>query len=209
MRQNGSSKRTELFGAIAIILFLLLLLQIGERLRYKIGYPSIEQLLIDKTAFPVGWTAEKPDTDFPPLAPCTTGRDEVEYATREYYSNPPSGFVGGALIRLQRFKSSSRAANYYRTEVSNEFRDSEWNTPWIIPGSLKFESSTANQFRYGCSLEGSPELAKPVCNYVAQYGVYVVDFGITLNDTNVITYTNVTPIFVAIDQQMSEVSGSK
>jgi len=57
-------------------------LNFSYRLLVTAGLSPIENLAIDSSPFPPGWQAEAPDTDFPPLAPCSTGRPEVEYLDR-------------------------------------------------------------------------------------------------------------------------------
>ncbi len=169
-------------------------------------YPPIDRLLIDETSFPTGWVAGPPDTNFPPLAPWTSGRKEVEYVYRSFYD--PSGSGAGGMV-IQRFRRTKDAAREYEHKVIVIFRDTEWNTPWIAPSGFTFWSVAADQYQYACSLEGVAELARPECAYVAQYGVYVLEFHIDLYDTCVITYTDLLPIFRAIDERMTLVLDSK
>jgi hypothetical protein len=167
-----------------------------------VEHPPIDQLLIDESPFPQGWEASDPDADFPPPAPWTTARKEVEYIDRTYHTLSERG--GRAFIRIQRFGNSRAAADEYADKADIAFREGEWNTPWIVPAGLAFESTVADQYRYACSMEGPGELAWPVCAYVAQYGVYALEFYIDFYDTSVITHTDVLPIFQAIDERMEE-----
>lgn len=165
-------------------------------------YPPIEQLLIDESPFPQGWEASEPDTDFPPLAPWTTGRKEIEYIDRLYYSPDAAG---RAFIRIQRLGNSRVAAIEYAHKVGVAFRETEWGTPWIAPAGLAFESTVADQYRYACSIE----FGQPKCAYIAQYGVYVLEFYVDLYDTSVITYTDLLPIFQAIDERIMLAIGNE
>jgi hypothetical protein len=167
----------------------------------SVEYPPIDQLLIDESPFPEGWEASDPNKDFPPLAPWTSGREEVKYVDRTYYA--PSG-GGKAFIRIQRFSDPTAATKEYRQKTDIAFRKTEWNTPWTVPAELVFESAIADPYRYACSMEGAGELARPECAYVAQYGVYTLEFYIDFYDTNVITYTDLLPILQAIDGQMEQ-----
>ncbi len=169
-------------------------------------YPPIDQLLIDETPFPTGWVAGLPDTNFPPLAPWTSGRKESEYVYRSFYD--PSGSGAGNIV-IQRFRCTQDAAREYEHEIEVTFRDTEWNTPWIAPSGLTFWSVAADQYRYACSLEGTAELARPECAYIAQYGVYVLKFHIDLYDTRMITYTDLLPVFRALDERMTLALDSK
>lgn len=172
-----------------------------------VEYPPIDRLLIDESPFPEGWEASDPDTDFPPLAPWTSGRKEVEYIDRTYYT--PSERGGQAFIRIQRFGNSRAAAEEYAHKAAVAFRETEWNTPWTVPVELAFESAVADQYRYACSWVGAGELARPECAYVAQYRVYALEFYIGFYDTSVITYTDLLPILQAIDEQMAQHLGDR
>jgi hypothetical protein len=204
MTKNNSATQNKDVLLLALFLFLLIFIsKFGERLWYMWAYPPISSLMIDETPFPQGWAAGEIDTDFPPLAPCSTGREEIGDATRGFYFDSPSYYVGGVFIRLQRFKNPSTTANYYRRAVSHEFRDTEWNTPWFIPDEINFTSQTADQYKYSCSLEVTPNLAKPVCIFIAQYEVHLIEVYVDFYDTTSFTYKDIIPIFDAIDQKMS------
>lgn len=172
-----------------------------------VEYPPIDQLLIDESSFPQGWEASEPDIDFPPLAPWTSRRKEVEYIDRTYYA--PSERGGHAFIRIQRFGDSRAAAEEYAHKADIAFRETEWNTPWTVPVELAFESVVADQYRYACSMGGAGELARPECAYVAQYRAYAIEFYIDFYDTSVITYTDLLAIFQAIDEQMEQHLGNR
>jgi hypothetical protein len=163
-------------------------------------YPPIVQLVVDETAFPEGWVADEPDTDFPPLAPWSSGRDEVEYVARTY--DAPSG-IGSASLKIQRFSYPQAAFKEYKRSIDIVFRDTEWNTPWTVPTESAFKSTTADQYRYGCSMEGGEGFAQPRCAYVAQYKVYTLEFYIALYNTNVITCADLVPILQTIDEHVS------
>jgi hypothetical protein len=160
----------------------------------------IDRVVIDESSFPDGWIATEPNTDFPPLAPWTSGRDEVAYVSRTFYdpSENPSGVAG---ITIQRFRRIRQAASEYEHEVDVTFRirDEKNQTSWSIPESLSsFESSSADRYRYACSTISS----QVWCSYVAQYEVYTVAFHSSLYDINVFTYTDLLPVFHAIDEHM-------
>lgn len=167
----------------------------------SVEYPPISQLLISETPFPEGWEASDPNLDFPPLAPWTGDRGEVEYVDRRYYT--PSEHGGSALIRIQRFENSGAAAEEYAQKVEIAFRETDWNTPWTVPKELRFKSAVANQLQYACSRE----FGQPECAYVAQYRVYVLEFYIEFYDASELQYTDLLPVFQAIDEQMILVLG--
>lgn len=162
-------------------------------------YPPIDQLVIDEAPFPPGWRASIPDMDFPPLAPWSSGRRELEYIDRSYYSERG----GRAFLRIRRFGGSDEAVKEYTRKVGIAFRETEWNTPWIIPAGLEFKSAVANRYQYACSIEGVEGIGRPTCAYVAQYEVYVLEFYIDFYDSHVITYTDLISIYQAIDEHMT------
>jgi hypothetical protein len=126
----------------------------------------------------------------------------VEYIDRGFYTHSGDGAAAGISIR--QFDSPRAAAKEYehRADVAFRIRDERWDTPWEIPDNLLFESSKANQYRYACATVGYyPQLN---CAYVAQYEVYVLDFEIGIYDTDVITYTDLLPVFQAIDGQIEQ-----
>ena len=163
--------------------------------------PSIDQLLIDESAFPGGREATKPNWEHPPRAPWSGRTKMIEYIDRRFYTRSGNGAT--ALIRLRQFDGLRSAAGEYERRVDTTFRDTEGYTPWDPPAGLSFQSALADQYRYACSTEGVGELARPVCAYVAQYEVYVVDFRVDIGDSTVITYTDLLPIFQAIDERIA------
>lgn len=165
-----------------------------------VEYPPIDQLLIDESPFPKGWVATEPSWEHPPRAPWSGPTRMVEYIDRGFYTHSGGGAAAGMSIR--QFDSSRAAANEYehRVDVTFRVRDQEAETPWEAPEGLSFESTEADQYRYGCS----EVFGQARCAYVAQYGAYVLDFEISLYDTNVITYTDLLPVFQAIDERMEQ-----
>jgi hypothetical protein len=163
----------------------------------------LDEVVIDESPFPDGWIASEPSTDFPPLVPWTSGRGEVaDVVSRSFSfydsSCNPGGFAG---VTIQRFRRIRHAIKEYEHEVSTAFRmRAEVNqTPWSVPESLSsFESSSTDRYRYACSTIFS----QVGCYYVAQYEVYTVAFYSGLGDTDVFTYTDLLPVFHAIDERM-------
>jgi len=168
-------------------------------------YPSIDELLVEVSVFPAGWKAVEPDWTHPPQAPWSGRTSMIEYISQDFYSVAGKGAVAGEEIR--QFDSPQAAAEEYRRRVAGKFQDTEWSTPWTMPVELSFESVAANQYRYACSIAGEGELAQPQCVYIAQYGVYVVYFGVAIYDTTAITYADLDPIFEAIDERFIQDRG--
>jgi hypothetical protein len=166
------------------------------------GYPAIDELLVDESSFPEGWEANEPDWTHPPRAPWSDSTNMVEYISRDFYSHLGDG--ASAIEEIRQFNNSRAAVERYEHEMVVTFRDTEWNTPWVVPAELSFESAAADQYHYACSMQGEGNLAQPGCAYVAQYGVYVVYFGIAIYDTAAITYAGLSPVMEAIDERFAQ-----
>lgn len=162
-----------------------------------VEYPPLDQLLIDESDFPEGWEATEPNWEHPPGAPWSGPARMVEYIDRGFYTR--SGDGAAASMAIRQFDSLRAAAREYEHEVEVTFRDEEWNTSWAVPDGLQLEDLGADRYHYGCS----EVFGQSRCAYVAQYGVYAVDFDISLYDTNVITYTDLLPVFQVIDERMT------
>jgi hypothetical protein len=165
-------------------------------------YPPIDRLLIDESSFPEGWEANDPDWTHPARAPWSGSTNMVEYISRDFFSLAGNG--ASAVQEIRQFDSSQAAAKRYEHELVTIFRDTEWNTPWVAPAELLFESSVSEQYHYACSIGGEGDLAQPGCAYVAQYEVYVVYFGVAIYDTVAITYAELIPVFESIDARFAQ-----
>lgn len=73
-------------------------------------------------------------------------------------------------------------------------------TQWEIPQELTYRSELADQFQLGCTVDCSTNPQR--CQYIAQYGVYVVWYHARLSE--VITYTEFERILQDIDARMAE-----
>jgi len=184
-------------GRSLIVLFFFSACACRSTFQIPSGYPPITDLLIDESAFPPRWVAGEPSTEFPPLAPFTSGRNEIEYAVRSYYD--PAEEAGRAMMKIQRFRRAKVAGREHAQNISAAFRDAEWQTPWILPVGLVFESAGATQYRVACSVE----MGQPECAYIAQYDVYALEFYVDFWNTKVFSYTDMLPILHALDEQMS------
>ncbi len=166
-----------------------------------VGYPPIDQLLIDESPFPEGWVATEPSWGCPPLAPWSEPPRRVECISRGFYTHFGGGAAAG--MSIQRFSNSRAAAREYEQRIAVTFRirDREYDTPWEVPAELSFDSSVADRYRYGCATVGY--YSRVECEYVAQYRLYIVSFSVAIYNTNVITSTDLLPVFQAIDERMA------
>jgi len=159
------------------------------------GYPRIEDLLIDESAFPLGWSTSSGGPK--PIARAPLGGTEsVESIELYFYA-----YGGGASERIRRFESVQDSADEFMRQSKIVFRDSEFNTPWIVPAEFSYHSSGADQFHYACStFEGQPW---PGCAYIAQYGKYFVHFQTSMLP-GLMTYADLEKVLRTIDERMEQ-----
>lgn len=105
-------------------------------------------------------------------------------------------------MRIRRYKGTRVAHRKYRGKVDVAFRDEEWTSPWITPVGMEFESS-ATRYRLACAHVN--EIGE--CAYVAQYGVYVVEFYFHLYDAGIMTYDDLGSVLRAVDDRMFQALG--
>ena len=133
-----------------------------------LSHPPIKDLLIDLSAFPDGWSG---DTNGPgPMARAPLwGKKSVESIEIFFYV-----YGSGAYEGIQRFLDTQSAAEEFSRQLGIVFIETEFDTPWVIPDELNFESFSASRSYYACSQsEGIPWQE---CAYIAQYGTYFVHF---------------------------------
>jgi hypothetical protein len=160
------------------------------------SYPPIEDMLLDESAFPVGWSVSTDGADPIPRAPWTGSTNVVENVELYFYA-----YGGGALERIWRFMSSEDASQAFEHQMRYVFRNGEFNTPWAVPAELSYHSSVASQFHYACAtFDGQPS---PGCAYVAQYGVHVVHFQTSMLP-GLMTYSDLENVLQAIDERMAQ-----
>ncbi len=164
------------------------------------GYPPIEDLLIDESAFPPGWSASTNGPKPIPKAPLG-GTKSVESIQLSFYA-----YGGGAGECIRRFESPQGAADEFRRQSGIVFRNGEFNTPWAIPSELSYQSPVADQFYCACSTyEGE---YWPRCACIARYGVYFVHFG-THMLPGLMTHTDLENVLQAIDERMEQHLGER
>lgn len=172
---------------------LMLLILIGICSCRPIGYPPIEGLLIDLSAFPEGWSvgADGPS----PIAQAPLGGTKsVESIELSFYAHG-----GGAFERIRRFEDEQGASNEFARQMRLVFSKTEFNTPWTVPEEIAFTSSSAEEFYYACSrFEGLPW---PDCVYIARYGIYFAHFK-TGMFTDYMSYSDFENVLKAIDDRM-------
>jgi hypothetical protein len=157
------------------------------------SYPPVEELLVDTSVFPEGWSASPDGPYLDPAAPFSRTKS-VDRISISFYA--PGG---GAGEEIQRFKSTREAKREFARKKKQVFRVTGFNTPWEVSEELSYESPIADEFHYACSWRVGASW--PDCAYIARYGTYFVHF-----DTDMLpgymSYADLENILEAIDERM-------
>ena len=80
------------------------------------NYPPIENLLLDESVFPSGWSTSTDGAGTIPRAPWTGSTNVVENVELYFYAHE-----GGALERIWRLASSEGASQAFESQVGSVF----------------------------------------------------------------------------------------
>jgi len=158
------------------------------------GYPPIEELLIDASVLPEGWSASEAGPHPISRAPLG-GTKSVESIEFVFYA-----YGGSAFEEIRRFKSYQEAVEEFARQKRQVFRVTKFNTPWVVPEGLSYKSPVADQFHYACSQDVGSLWSD--CAYIARYGVYFVQFHTDMLP-GYMSYTDLEKVLQAIDARMA------
>lgn len=150
----------------------------------------MEDLLLDESAFPDGWTAYEPDEP----------QDGFGLRVGVHYSPPATSAGGIALNAAYVARSPEEAADGYGIWASFWFSDSEGWSAWRVPDELRYQSSIADQYRFACSREEDD--GRQICQAVGQYGRYMIRFHTFMNP-DTMTPSDLGRVLAAIDDRMA------
>lgn len=188
---NFNLHKISFIGAIFVILF-----SCSIREREPIIPPPcpIEDLIVDISSFPAGWTQNSPPRER--NAPIRWGVDKrgVSFSTQEY---------GGAIQDVYRGRNLDDAGKGYFNLSESWFRLREAEGDWYIPSEFSYESIIADHYRFGCSIHKPSGFQ--TCQMAAQYGVYVTRFYTGMSP--LMTYSDLERILQAIDNKMGQCLG--
>jgi hypothetical protein len=159
---------------------------------------SVEELLLDESAFPEGWRALTPsDPD---------RRIPAEQLGRHLLPSRCHPLMVGATHDVYRFYGgASSAAEEYPEELGFWF-SRNWGD-WGISPELSYGSAVADQYRFGCYLD--EEFHNIHCRGLGQYEEYIVVFSAKLDPDHpeCLSYTDLEKILIAIDEKMAPYLG--
>lgn len=157
---------------------------------------EIEELLLDVSAFPVGWSADAEGPRAPAKAPLG-GLKSIERTELFFYVRG-----GGAVEEIHRFQSTGDAIQEFERQLGIAFFVGKYDTPWIIPLALPYQSPIADQFHFACSEQGSISM----CRMIGRYEEYLVKFN-THMSPDFMTYEDLECVLQAIDERMAQYLG--
>jgi len=118
----------------------------------------------------------------------------VEFESANFTSQ-----YGGGIHDVYREWSVRKARDSYRSLAKSYFSPRDKLTAWDLPPELTYQSSIADQAQIGCATTISSQSQR--CQFVAQYGVYVVWFHASMSE--VMTYSDFEAILQNIDERMA------
>jgi len=157
----------------------------------SLGYPPIEELLIDDTLFPQGWNASSEGPQVSPSAPFG-GIRSIDRTMLSFDNT-----LVGATEQIERFRNSQEASNEFVNNRDFLFREIPTVGPYLVPEELPYQSSVADRYYFACT-RPFPLLG---CMYFAQYGPYIIQFHIGW-DLDSMSANDLEKILNAIDENM-------
>lgn len=129
----------------------------------------------------------------------------VEFEEIEFVH--PQEYEGGKVRQvIYRAENEWRAMRGYKDFVDTyfyagpSFHCDDEETVWDIPAAIDFESSAADEWQLGCTIECTTD--PQCCQYIGRYGVYFVWYYAWMSE--VVTYTEFEDILEDIDSRMTQ-----
>jgi hypothetical protein len=160
--------------SLYLILVFLLAIGLGSCIGWHLEYSTpdisdapclIQDLLLDISSFPIsGWKE-------------TGSRSEKAASVRMGIERIGTGFsgpIGGVFQEIYRFKNERDARRLYKDSVKSWFTPAKTRTEWETPQELSNLEVTTDRYQVGCNDLKSGDFEQ--CQYVAQYGPYIIRF---------------------------------
>lgn len=128
---------------------------------------SVEDLLLDASAFPEGWEAQPPfEMRYPIIGGPKVGEAEAWVQLgRSFY-----GYETIANQSVYGYYNKVRSAEGFEHLSRRFFSSNDFISGWEIPSELQYRSPYADQFRLACAAASSNQ----VCQALGQYDKYVI-----------------------------------
>lgn len=186
-----------------LVLFLLIISGLGGCGGWSIKFTTpvvppapcpIEDLLLDVSEFP-GNDWEETGSRSVRGAPVMMGIGRIGTAF--------STTNGGATQEVYRFEDERKARRALINDTASWFIPSAYETEWETPKELENLTITPREYRIGCN--DNKHGGSEQCQYVAQYGPYVIVF---FAHMRALTYGNFINLVNEIDQRATRCLGS-
>jgi hypothetical protein len=155
----------------------------------------IQELLLDVSAFP-GDDWEETGSRSERSAPVRMGIEKIGTAF--------SMTNNGALQAVYRIGYESEARRAYKDSAESWFTPAEHQTEFVTPQVMESLAVNADQYRVGCNDRKLGE--REQCQYVAQYGPYVIRFKAHIRT---LSYEDFTELVEEIDQRATSCLATK
>lgn len=131
---------------------------------------NFSDLLVGNDSFPDGWSIDPEGPRSPGDAPFG-GDSSIAEIEIHFFSD--SGF---SFEQIHKFEEIDIAKREYDRQVPKWFPEDQYWGPWEIPIGFDFQSTFADNYRFGCSPNGS----NVNCHFLSRYGVYLIGFVISM-----------------------------
>jgi len=188
---KGASLETRLLTSLVLSL---ILVSCCRATPYTTAVPRLtpEQLLVDISAFPVGWYVDVP----PYVSDNEIGQLDDRWVTFRWRPLGPL-----ATQEVYCYRREKRATVEYERQMREQFFNAERLTPWESPTQPPYVSRVADQFRLACAnFRDYPSGQFTLCVAMAQYNECLSIFG-TQVSPEYMTFENLEKVLVAIDSQ--------
>jgi hypothetical protein len=151
----------------------------------------IESLLLDESFF---------HSDIHRTGPPSRDAAPMRFGVNRIGVGFTSMTQGGATQDVYQARSTEEAQKKFADYVNAKFSAREGWTEWYIPDAFNYQSSVADQFRFGCYRHEASDVE--TCQAVGQYDVYLIRF--YANMSSILTYRDLERMLQAIDNKVAQ-----
>lgn len=153
---------------------------------------DIEDLLLDVSAFPEGWSMSPEGPMQPGQAPLGGMRSSARRSLVFYAPN------NVAVQKVDYYQNAREAQQEFDRQIPIWFPVSEFWSTWEKPEEISFQSEIANRYQVACA-ENSGNL---YCGMLGQYQAILIRFSANIN--RALTYDEFEGLLREIDRRVSE-----
>jgi hypothetical protein len=153
----------------------------------------METLMLDRSLFSKDWYQQSLPSERSASVRWGIERLGVSFISQK------NGVAGQAVYR-GRDSNETRAKYFDEITGPGWFHSDENETEWYIPSDFTYESTVANNYRFGCQTHKPSGVQS--CQFVGQYEVYLIRFRTDMS--SIMTYEDLERILQAIDNKMAQ-----